>query len=90
MKLGPLPEINVSVTANGNTAPIDIHADTDIALNTISQYLAGNLHVSYDRNAGANAFGFKATDVQVNAGPVTNQVLFSTVEAHWDGATSYR
>ncbi|MCA1665136.1 MAG: hypothetical protein LC659_12850, partial [Myxococcales bacterium] len=26
VKLEPLPQINVSVTANGNTAPIDIHA----------------------------------------------------------------
>ena len=79
VKLGPLPQINVSVTANGNTAPIDIHADTDIPLNTISQYLAGNLNVKYDRNAGANAFGFKATDVKVNADPIKNQVLFSTI-----------
>ncbi|HEY1585984.1 MAG TPA: hypothetical protein VGH63_09880, partial [Polyangia bacterium] len=86
VKLGPLPQINVSVTANGNTAPIDIHADTDIPLDKISQFLAGNLNVKYDRNAGANAFGFKATDVQVNADPIKSQVLFSTIEAHWDGA----
>src|SRR6185503_15532617 len=46
--LGPLGKINVSVTANGNDKPIDIHADTDIPLTKISQYLDGNLHVSYD------------------------------------------
>ncbi|HEX6835629.1 MAG TPA: hypothetical protein VF334_03600, partial [Polyangia bacterium] len=85
VKLGSLPQIEVSVTAKGNDAPIDIHADTDIPLKTISKYLDGNLHVSYDRNAGANAFGFKATDVKVDADPIKNQVVFSNIEAHWDG-----
>ncbi|MGZ3442135.1 MAG: hypothetical protein ACXVDD_21600, partial [Polyangia bacterium] len=85
VKLGPLPTINVSVTANGTGNPVDIHADTDIELVKISQYLAGNLHVSYDRNAGANAFAFKATNVAVNADPVKGQTLFSNIEAHWDG-----
>ena len=85
VKLGSLPKIDVSVTANGTGNNVDIHADTDIPLTTVSKYLDGNLHVSYDRNAGANAFGFKATNVAVNADPIKNQVLFSNIEAHWDG-----
>ncbi|HXU72263.1 MAG TPA: DUF4157 domain-containing protein, partial [Polyangia bacterium] len=82
--LGPLPKINVSVTANGDQ-PVDIHADTDIDISKVSSFLAGNLHVSYDRNQGANAFGFQGTNVMVNADPIKNQVLFSNVEAHWNG-----
>ncbi|MDB4969419.1 MAG: hypothetical protein JWN44_5108, partial [Myxococcales bacterium] len=85
VRLGALPQINVSVTARGTGQPIDIHADTDIPLAQVSQYLAGNLHVTYDRNGGANAFSFTATDVMVNAGPVQNQVLFSNITAHLAG-----
>ncbi|MBC7975738.1 MAG: hypothetical protein H7138_12235, partial [Myxococcales bacterium] len=84
VKIPGIPEIGVKVVATQG-APIDLTCDANIDLKKIVPQLGGNVHVTYQRSAGANAFSFDATDIAVYAPPLNGQVIFSSLKAHLQG-----
>ena len=65
--------------------PIDLTVDTHFPLSMITGQLGGQAHVQYKRGGGANAFAVDASNIMVNAGPVKNQVIFSSLTAKLAG-----
>lgn len=84
IKLPNVPEIAVHVVAQPDQ-PIDLTCDAHIPLKSIVPQLAGDLHVTYTRGGGANAFSLEATNIAVFAPPINGQVLFSKLSAHIKG-----